>query len=81
MVGRRDYAAIINAIVQLAHSLNMTVVAEGVESQEQAAMILALDCDFVQGYQFAPPLCPIDAEKLLLAPDHPVLKSLIPPNA
>ena len=80
MVGRRDYAAIINAIVQLAHSLNMQVVAEGVESQEQAAMILALDCDYAQGYQFAPPLTPEDAEKLLLAPDMPVLKSLILPG-
>jgi diguanylate cyclase len=80
MVGRRDYAAIINAIVQLAHSLNMQVVAEGVESQEQAAMILALDCDFAQGYQFAPPLTPEDAEKLLLEPEMPVLKSLILPG-
>jgi len=80
MVGRRDYAAIINAIVQLAHSLNMQVVAEGVENQEQAAMILALDCDYAQGYQFAPPLTPEAAERLLLAPEQPVLKSLILPN-
>ncbi|MGN6368261.1 MAG: GGDEF/EAL domain-containing response regulator [Phycisphaerae bacterium] len=80
MVGRRDYAAIINAIVQLAHSLNMEVVAEGVETPEQAAMILALDCDYAQGYQFAPPLTPEDAETLLRQPDQPVLKSLIVPG-
>lgn len=68
----------INAIVQLAHNLNMEVVAEGVESQEQAAMILALDCDFAQGYQFSPPLQPEDAVKLLQGPEHPVLNSLVP---
>jgi len=81
MVGRRDYAAIINAIVQLAHSLNMHVVAEGVESPEQAAMILALDCDYAQGYQFAPPLNAEEAGKLLTAPERPMLNSLLPPSA
>ncbi|HUO07122.1 MAG TPA: EAL domain-containing protein [Phycisphaerae bacterium] len=80
MVGRRDYAAIINAIVHLAHSLKMQVVAEGVENQEQAAMILALDCDYAQGYPFASPLTPEDAERLLVAPEQPVLKSLIFPD-
>jgi diguanylate cyclase len=56
MVGRRDYAAVINAIVQLAHNLGISVVAEGVETREQVAMLLALDCDMAQGYLYAKPL-------------------------
>ncbi len=78
MVGRRDYAAVINAIVQLAHNLDMRVVAEGVENQEQAAMILALDCDYAQGYHFAAPLRAEDAVKFLTEPDH---RPLTPPIA
>jgi diguanylate cyclase (GGDEF)-like protein len=46
---------IVSAIVRLAHSLQMTVVAEGIESKSQYDEVLALDCDSYQGYFFARP--------------------------
>jgi diguanylate cyclase (GGDEF)-like protein len=56
---KRDYAAIIHTVVQLAHNLKMKVVAEGVETQDQLTMLQALDCNYGQGYLFDKPL---DAE-------------------
>jgi EAL domain-containing protein (putative c-di-GMP-specific phosphodiesterase class I) len=47
---------IVSAIVELAHSLQMHVVAEGVESVQQRAEIQQLDCDAYQGYLFARPM-------------------------
>lgn len=47
---------IIAAVIQLAHDLGMTVVAEGVETQEQADRLQSLNCDFGQGYLFSRPL-------------------------
>ncbi len=46
---------IVSAIVRLAHSLHMTVVAEGIESEKQLDEVVALDCDSYQGYFFARP--------------------------
>jgi diguanylate cyclase (GGDEF)-like protein/PAS domain S-box-containing protein len=48
--------AIVQAIVFLAHSLGLIVVAEGVEREDQLALLWQLDCDRVQGYYFARPL-------------------------
>jgi EAL domain-containing protein (putative c-di-GMP-specific phosphodiesterase class I) len=48
--------AIVQAIVFLAHSLGLVVVAEGVEREDQLNRLWQLDCDRVQGYYFAPPL-------------------------
>ena len=61
----REYAAVVNAIVTLAHNLTMKVTAEGIESPEQFAQILALDCDFGQGYFFSEPLPAAEAEALI----------------
>ncbi len=58
--------AIIKTIKLLADSLNKSVVAEGVETSQQLAAIMQLQCSFVQGYFFAKPL-PADDAKLLLA--------------
>jgi len=63
---RRDYAAVVNAIVTLAHNLKMELVAEGVEAIEQVAMLQALGCDQAQGFYFARPLLPADAEAFVL---------------
>jgi EAL domain-containing protein (putative c-di-GMP-specific phosphodiesterase class I) len=49
-------AAIIRAIVTLGHSLNLSVVAEGVETAEQLARLRAEGCDEVQGYYFGRPM-------------------------
>lgn len=52
----QDHAAIISAIITLAHNLGMTVVAEGVETSEQLQYLADHDCDMVQGYYLCRPL-------------------------
>ncbi|HJT23638.1 MAG TPA: EAL domain-containing protein, partial [bacterium] len=49
-------AAIVNAVVALAHSLKLSVVAEGVETEGQLSFLKSHDCDHVQGYIFSHPL-------------------------
>jgi diguanylate cyclase (GGDEF)-like protein len=61
----RDDAAIITAIIALAHSLNLAVVAEGVENQEQLLFLQSRQCEIVQGYLFSPPLSQTEMTKLL----------------
>lgn len=51
-----DDAAIIKAIISMAHSLRMKVIAEGVETQEQLAFLEDNHCDEIQGYYFSEPL-------------------------
>jgi EAL domain-containing protein (putative c-di-GMP-specific phosphodiesterase class I) len=47
--------ALVEAILSLAHSLGLQVVAEGVEREEQAEALAGMRCDMMQGYLFAPP--------------------------
>jgi diguanylate cyclase (GGDEF)-like protein len=56
---------IVSAIVRLAHSLHMTVVAEGIESANQYDEVVALDCDSYQGYFFARPASAIVLDSLM----------------
>jgi diguanylate cyclase (GGDEF)-like protein len=51
-----DSEHIIRAIISLAHSLKMSVVAEGVETYAQMVFLRQLNCDHVQGYYFARPM-------------------------
>ncbi|MBA2409912.1 MAG: EAL domain-containing protein [Gammaproteobacteria bacterium] len=51
-----DNAAICRAIVAMAHSLNLKVTGEGVETEEQLAFLRELNCDAVQGYLLSRPL-------------------------
>lgn len=57
---------IIGAIVEMAHSLNMTVIAEGVETKEQFERLLGCDCDCIQGFYSCCPLPEEDAVRYLL---------------
>lgn len=59
--------AIIRAAVMLAHALNLTVVAEGIETEEQEQMALQGGCDGFQGYLYAPPMDAHDFSKFLTA--------------
>ncbi|HUN75289.1 MAG TPA: EAL domain-containing protein [Steroidobacteraceae bacterium] len=56
LVTSRDDAAIVRAIMSLAHSLHLGVVAEGVETAEQLDFLREIDCDQYQGYYYSPPL-------------------------
>jgi diguanylate cyclase (GGDEF)-like protein len=52
----RSDAAIVRTIIEMAHSLGVTVIAEGVETEEQASLLHLLRCEQAQGYLFARPM-------------------------
>jgi diguanylate cyclase len=52
---RRDYAAVVHAIVNLSRNLGIRVVAEGIETDQQLVMLQAMDCDYGQGYLLGRP--------------------------
>jgi diguanylate cyclase (GGDEF)-like protein/PAS domain S-box-containing protein len=58
-------AAIITAIINLAHGLNLAAIAEGVETEAQLQFLRAHDCDEMQGYYFSRPLAASDFETML----------------
>ena len=58
MTRRIEDASIVRAIISLAHSLHLKVIAEGVETPEQLALLTELGCDQYQGYHFSAALLP-----------------------
>ncbi len=60
-----DDAAIARAVIAMAHSLKLKVVAEGVETSEQLAFLTAHRCDKIQGFYFSRPLPPELCEPIL----------------
>ena len=54
-VEMRTAAVIVNAIIELAYALGLIVIAEGVETAEQLAVLEELDCDQALGFYFAEP--------------------------
>jgi EAL domain-containing protein (putative c-di-GMP-specific phosphodiesterase class I) len=65
-----DDAAIAGAIVAMARSLGLSVVAEGVEKKEQAELLSSLGCNLVQGYFYARPMT-VSAFTTRLQAQHP----------
>jgi len=66
LASSQDAQAIVEAVVRLAHALGLKVVAEGVETQDQAAILARLHCDELQGFLFAKPM-----------PEHALLAWLV----
>ena len=60
-------AAIVNAIIAMAHSLHLQVVAEGVETEDQLRYLSEHGCDQLQGYFFSPPVTPDEFAAMLRA--------------
>ncbi|WP_243546010.1 two-component system response regulator [Pseudodesulfovibrio tunisiensis] len=56
---------IVRAMVNMAHSLRLRVVAEGIENEQQRGLLYSLQCDYGQGYLFSRPLPEKDAEELI----------------
>ncbi|MBI2239376.1 MAG: EAL domain-containing protein [Magnetospirillum gryphiswaldense] len=63
-----ENAAITQAIIQMAHSLGLVVIAEGVEEDEAAQLLRGQGCDQAQGYLFGRPMTAQRFEKRLLEP-------------
>ncbi|MFN3863283.1 MAG: putative bifunctional diguanylate cyclase/phosphodiesterase [Erythrobacter sp.] len=66
--GSAESLAIINAVVAMAKSLDMTTTAEGVETAEEAELIRNLGCDKIQGYYFGRPMTSHEAQRLFSSP-------------
>jgi EAL domain-containing protein (putative c-di-GMP-specific phosphodiesterase class I) len=67
MVAGPEGLALVSTIINLAHSLKLNVVAEGVETEEQSRLLRLLDCDEMQGFLFSKPVSGQIFEKLFLA--------------
>jgi diguanylate cyclase (GGDEF)-like protein/PAS domain S-box-containing protein len=57
--------AIVGMVIELAHTLGMEAIAEGVESEGQATLLKEMGCDMAQGYHFSMPLPPEEIPALL----------------
>lgn len=62
---------LVTGVISLAHGLDMSTTAEGVETEHQAEMLTALGCGCLQGFLFSPALPPDDARRLVA--DHAVI--------
>jgi len=71
--------AIVMAMINLAHALGLTAIAEGIETAEQLAVLRELGCDLGQGYYFARPEAAETIEPLLRSPEQfaPLLEAPI----
>ena len=71
-------ASITKSVILLGQSLNLSVIAEGVETAEQLALLKQFGCDEVQGYFFSKPVPADDLERLLGANSERVIESVLP---
>ncbi|MCE2565523.1 EAL domain-containing protein [Komagataeibacter sp. FNDCF1] len=71
--------AVTMAVIGIGSRLGMTVVTEGVETEQQRALLEELNCDVMQGYLFAKPLAPDDLEKWVK--HHKTIRAILPDAA
>jgi diguanylate cyclase (GGDEF)-like protein len=81
IVGNRNNEAICTAIISMGHTLNMEVIAEGVETEKQLIFLESVACNKVQGYLFSRPLPPDELDKLLSTTRQTLLQKLSFPYA
>ena len=78
-----DAKSIVKSIIALAHTLNLSVIAEGIESEDQLAILHENNCDFAQGFFFSKPLTADEFEEFYLKQNNIVkfkpCSSKIPP--
>jgi len=65
-IGNNEEDAVLYAMIEMGHVLNMKVLTEGVESEEQAQLLKNFGCDSIQGYLFSKPMAEKDATLLLM---------------
>lgn len=75
MVQSRENGEIVNTIIKLAQNLRMKVIAEGVETTDQARQLKHLNCEYGQGYFFSKPLASAAAKKLI--EENPALQQCL----
>jgi diguanylate cyclase (GGDEF)-like protein len=78
LMTRADDASIVQAIISMAHSLRLKVVAEGVETVEQLRSLKSMGCDQYQGFHFSPPLNAAELGNLLRERDEPTGRTHAP---
>jgi len=69
----RGYVAMVRAVLELAEHLSIEVVAEGIETPEQAALLQSLDCAYGQGFLFSRPMPPGDVARFRSGPTPPAI--------
>lgn len=72
-----DDVSVVTAVIAVAHSLGLRVVAQGIESEAQVTLLRSLRCDYVQGFLWSPPVPPEECERLLV---QGTLPSASPPR-
>ena len=60
-----DYKKLVKLAVDIGQSLEIQVVAEGVETYKQLHILKEMNVEYIQGYLFSKPLCEKDAKKLI----------------
>jgi EAL domain-containing protein (putative c-di-GMP-specific phosphodiesterase class I) len=68
-----DGMAIVDAIIALSKTLNLRVIAEGIENEEQLAYLVDRQCDLLQGFYFSQPIYPEDVPSVLRQNFYPQL--------